>query len=330
MPAAWQSVVDEAPMDAETFRAATLADWAKTLWDAVQGTARAPLRLLAKLCGVVLLTALVRGLAGDEGGGMPELLDSVGALAVFTLCGTPVLALMGTLQAAIEDSRNYLACFVPVFASVMTTCGQSGAALVYSGLFFGTASAVAGLLCSVFLPATRIFLALHAAAALGGALDLQSITDALARWMKWLLGFCATVIAALLGLQSALAQSADTLALKTGKFLVSSGVPVVGRAMSDAMGSVLAGLRLLKGTVGFAAVAAIAAAFIPVLLECLLYHIVFTLGGTVAGSVGSEKTKRFCFGVTQCLSLYISMIFFFSLLVICATVLMILLGNGGA
>ena len=78
---------------------------------------------------------------------------------------------------------------------------------------------------------------------------------------------------ALIGLQGIFAQSADTLALKTGKFLLSSGVPVVGRAISDAMGSVLAGLKMLKGTVGFAVIAVIAVSFLPLLIQCCAYHL---------------------------------------------------------
>ena len=67
-------------------------------------------------------------------------------------------------------------------------------------------------------------------------------------------------------------------------YVHSSGVPVVGRAISDAMGSVLAGLKMLKGTVGFAVIAVIAASFLPLLIQCCAYHLVFSAGNIVEGN----------------------------------------------
>ncbi|MFR9158973.1 MAG: stage III sporulation protein AE [Ruthenibacterium lactatiformans] len=257
------------------------------------------------------------------------LVDTVVTLAVFTLCSSCMLALTGVLQDAIETSRVYIISFVPVFASVLTACGQVGGAALYSGFFFGAAMVMADILCRVGLPLTRVLLALNATAAVGSTLDLSQLTASVCRWTKWLLTFCATVFGALIGLQGIFAQSADTLALKTGKFLLSSGVPVVGRAISDAMGSVLAGLKMLKGTVGFAVIAVIAASFLPLLIQCCAYHLVFSAGNIVASATGGTKSAKLLSGLSDCVSLYISMVVFFSLIVISSTLVMILLGNGG-
>ena len=149
-------------------------------------------------------------------------------------------------------------------------------------------------------------------AAVGSTLDLSQLTASVCRWTKWLLTFCATVFGALIGLQGIFAQSADTLALKTGKFLLSSGVPVVGRAISDAMGSVLAGLKMLKGTVGFAVIAVIAASFLPLLIQCCAYHpCVFRRKHRGVGNGGGTKSAKLLSGLSDCVSLYISMVVFF-------------------
>ena len=124
--------------------------------------------------------------------------------------------------------------------------------------------------CRVGLPLTRVLLALNATAAVGSTLDLSQLTASVCRWTKWLLTFCATVFGALIGLQGIFAQSADTLALKTGKFLLSSGVPVVGRAISDAMGSVLAGLKMcIRDRLLFGAAAQFGI-FMTLTLACLV------------------------------------------------------------
>lgn len=328
LPEEWSRIVEDAPMTAEEFGAMTLPDWLAWLGEQLQGSIKRPLRLFAKLCGVLLLASVGQSLCADRTS--PELLgllDTVAALAIFALCAAPVTALAGLLEDAIQASRTYIVSFVPVFASVLTACGQAGSAALYSGVFFSIAMVIADVLCRVGLPFSRLLLAMTAASAASGTQTLFRLTEAVCKWTKWLMTLCATVFGGLIGLQGIFAQSADTLAMKTGKFIFSSSVPVVGRAISDAMGSVLAGMRLVKGTVGFAAIAAIAAAFLPLLVQCCLYRLLFAAGELAAEAFGGGKGAKLLSGLGDCVGIYLSMIVFFSLIVISATLMMILFGN---
>ena len=330
LPEAWTEITEDAPMSAEEFSTFSLSDMFDKLLTMAKDNWLEPIRLFARLCGILILTATVRGLASENAqSDILSLLDTVAALAIFSLCSRQMLGLLQMMQTALEESRAYLACFVPVFASVMISCGQTGTALVYSGMFFGVATITANVLCAVGLPLTRVLIALHATASVDSTVDLTQLAKSVTKWIKWLLTFVATVFATVLGLQSALAQSADSAALKAGKFLIGSSVPVVGRAVSDAMGSVFAGLKLIKGTVGFAAVSVIAATFLPILLQCVVFHAVFTFGSIVANALGSQRSGKLLDGFAQCVSLYITMALFFSIMVISTTLVMIVLGSGG-
>ncbi len=317
-------------MTAEEFKAMSFSDWLQKAALLVRAQIHNPIRLLAKLCGLLLLAAVGQGLctprASQE---LTELVDIVSALTVFSLCMTPILSLTQAFGNAIDSSRTYIISFVPVFASALTACGQVGGAALYSGFFFGISMLIADALHRIGIPLTRILLALNAASTVGGTVDLSKMTACVCKWIKWLLSFCATVFGACIGLQTIFAHSADSLAMKTGKFILSSSIPVVGHAISDAMGSVLSGMKLLKGTVGFAVIAVLAASFVPILVRCFAYHVVFSIGELVAAATGSSRSAKLLSGLSECVSLYISMLFFFGLVVITSTILMILLGNGG-
>ena len=328
VPADWEDVIEQAPITADEFSEMTLPDYTDAVWNAVSGQLQEPLRLFAKVCALLLLSALARSLCAEDGG-LTAVLDTVVTLSAFSLCGGTLLGLLEVLHQAVESSRVYLAAFIPVFASALTACGQPGAAAVYSGFFFAAATLVTHLLCQAAFPLIKVFLAMDATACVGGGLDLSGLAAVLRRWCRWILGFCATIFTALMTLQGTFAHSADSLALKTGKFLLGSSVPVVGRAVSDAMGGVLAGLRLLKGTVGFAAVAVVVALFAPVLIQCLLYGAVFAAGEMVAAATGAGKSIRLFKGMADCVGLCAAMAFFFCFVVTSATILMILFGSGG-
>ena len=195
IPEEWAQVTQEAPMTAGDFSGMTLSDWLEKGAEILRESLHEPLRLLARLCGLLLLAAVGKSMCTERTS--PELaglVDTVVTLAVFTLCSSCMLALTGVLQDAIETSRVYIISFVPVFASVLTACGQVGGAALYSGFFFGAAMVMADILCRVGLPLTRVLLALNATAAVGSTLDLSQLTASVCRWTKWLLTFCACLL----------------------------------------------------------------------------------------------------------------------------------------
>ncbi len=330
LPPEWEQTANDAPMTAETFRAMTLSDWIGRFGALVRENMRAPVRLCGKLCALLMLAAVVQGFcAGRVSAELGALVEAVSALAVFAVCAAPLLGLTDALRQVVETSRTYILSFVPVFASVLTACGQPGSATLYSSLFLGICTVMADVLCRVGVPIARMLLAMHAAGTFSGTPALSQACGSLCKWINWLMSFFAMVFGALMSLQSIFAQSADTLALRTGKFLVSSSVPVVGGAISDAMGSVLASMRLAKGTVGFAAIAVVMSAFLPLIDLCAIYHLVLSLGNFAACAVGSTKNAALLTGLADCVKLYISMSFFYSLLLTMGTLVMVLLGNGG-
>ena len=95
------------------------------------------------------------------------------------------------------------------------------------------------------------------------------------------------------------------------------------------MSSVAAAVHLLKGSLALAAVAALATAFVPVLLQCSLYWLAFSSTGIVAAAGGQKQCSQICklFGEGARLCGAVLMLYFF--MVILSTMLLLLGGNGG-
>lgn len=329
-PQEWDDIVESAPMTADEFRGTTLEEWIDRGLSVVRESLRAPLRLCAGITVALILTSAVRSAAPSAlAEGASATLDAVSAAALFVLAAPASEGVLNYAQEAFSGASQYLTAFVPVFAGVVAACGQATTATVYSGLFFTASMAVSQLFASCGVPFLRMLLALSALSCVDGGIDADALSDQFAKWMKRALTAGATVFAALLGMQGLIAQSADSFALKTGKLVVSSGIPVVGKAMSDALGAVLAGLHLMKATVGFAVIAVVAAAFVPVLTQCAVYQMVFAAARTAAAALGARRAQRLFSGLGQAVGLCMAMCGLFGFMVLSATILMILLGGGG-
>ena len=327
IPPQVQKALDESDVSAQEFssmRFSNLFSWLKDQW---KEQLTRPVRLAAELTAFLLLGVGAAAMAPEEH--WRKNIETLLLAGTFLLAAQPILELMGEVAETVMGWNSYLAGFVPVFAGVMLGCGQSSTALIYSGMFLTMANCSAQVISTVAMPLLQVYLALCAAGGLCALDGVQDGCELIGKCVQWILKFASMLFGAVLGLQTVLAQGADNLALKTGRFVVSSAIPVVGSAASEAMGSVLAALRVLKGTLGFAAVAILAAAFVPLLLRCAAYALTMMLCAAAAKACGFKRTGTALNGMAKSISLCISFLVFFFMLVVLSTALMILAGNGG-
>ena len=240
----------------------TLAGWLKNAWGQ-------PLQLARRAVLFLLLSSCV-GLLAD-GGAWRDCVDLVAVLGFGTIALNQMTSLVQQVAQAANTSQLYVSGFVPVFAGVALLAGQTAGAAVYSTMFYAMAAFLAEVLQNLLLPLLQIYFCFSVSAALWGDSGIADAANLFARCFTFALKLCGMLFTFVLGLQNVLAAGTDRAALKIGKSVLSAAVPVVGDAAAAALGSASAAIGLLKGSLALAAVAALGAAFAPVLAQCGLY-----------------------------------------------------------
>lgn len=316
----------EAPFSVEAFTSLSLGELLGSLWELLKKKLNAPVELLGRI-----FLSLVAGAAACSFAPARKnsgALETALLLAVFFQGAEPLLELMAKVCESLSGWSDYLAGFVPVFSGVMVTCGQPASAIVYSGMFLAMAFFTSQMMVQVGVPLLQSFLALNTAGGICRIGGIGDVCQTLLKAIRWIIKFSSVLFGSVLSLQTLLSHSADSLAMQTGKFLIGSGIPLVGQTASNALGSVLAGLKLLKSSLGFAAIAVVAASFLPLLAECLLYSLIFNLGAGAAKGLEYPFCAKTLEGMAQTADLCTAMLVFFFMLVVLATSLMILCGGG--
>ena len=128
----------------------------------------------------------------------------------------------------------------------------------------------------VVSPLLQSYLAVSMACCISTQQGLSETCRAMGALLRRGLVWAGRIFAVLLGLQRAVTVQLDRSALRLGQ-LLTGGVPVIGQALSDTAEVFLAGMQLLKSSLGFAALAVIGAEFLPLYLQLLL-HLLFLAG----------------------------------------------------
>lgn len=298
--------------------------------DQVQAVIARPVKLLAIVVGIIVLCALMNALkqsmAKDK---LKEVFQVVSILCICAAVITPVIDCISKTGKTIFDCSNFLISFVPVLSGVMTAGGQIVTATSYQVFLFWAAELVSVIVSRTLVPFLGIYLAIAITSSMNTEFRLDKIADSLKSFICWSLGGLLTVFVGILSIQGIVASSADTVSLKATKFLISSVVPVVGGALSDALGSVQSCVKLLKTSVGAYGIIIAVMTFLPLLIESISWLLVTKISQVVAEFLGVGGVTPVLKATSSVLGIILAIILCFMMLIIITTTIMMLLGTGG-
>lgn len=326
LPSAAAQILGQSP-DLEEASGWQLTDLFSWLANTIGQNWQQPIHFALQACGYLMLAGILGLLAG--GGTWKRYLDAISLLGFGTLSLSAMMALSDTVVETAWNCQNYLITFVPVYSGVATMGGQTAGALVYSGMFFAMSNFLALAIEKIVLPIMQIYFCFAACACIWGNTGIEEAAALFAKCMQWALKLCGIVFGVVLGFQNVLAGSVDNATLKTGKSVLQGFIPVVGDAAAAALSGAAAAMQMLKGSLALAALTALAIAFLPALVQCLLYTAAFAGAGIIASSVGQKQGGRLCRLYFEGARLCASVLVLYFFMVFLSTALLLISGNGG-
>lgn len=215
-----------------------------------------PLRLFASLCGVVILCALSRSSADGAGGNMSGVFSAVGVLAG---AGMTTAAISGALRDTLDvlsAASEFMLVFVPVFAGVIAAMGKAATASAANTVILAAAQFFSQISVNFLTPVCGTVMGLSVTGAVHPEMSTDKLGELIRKAAVWGLSLLMTVFMSVLSAQTFVTNSADNVLIRTAKFAVSSGVPIVGGTISDAVNTVHASLSLMHSSIGTYGIAA--------------------------------------------------------------------------
>lgn len=279
-----------------------------------------PLKLLAALLAVTLLSALL----SSFGGAGAASFHSVIALTMAVLLANPVVeAVRGTAK-AVKGLSAFLYSFLPVFAASAAASGKPASALVWYGTTLSAVELFSMAVSGLVLPLCCIFIALGLISALAPDLQAGALIRSVKSLALWVLSFCLTVFLALLTIKTSVSGATDGVTLKTAKFLLSSAVPVVGGAVGDAWAAVSGCLGLVKSTIGVFGVVVIGVVFLPQILSLGLLSGALKLGAAAAETLSESRTAEVMKSAAGAVSIMLSIVICYAVMLLGALAMVLL------
>ena len=283
------------------------------------------LALLARICGILVLSAVARAIGNGKEGGLSAVLSFCTTAAMVICLFTLQRVRFSDISTYFKSMQGLCVAVLPLMGALYAMGGNVGAAVANHGMMSAFLTILETMLSGTVLPVAGLCLALGLLDAVSGKVDLRSLSTLIKRTYTVCFSFLMLLLCGVLGIQSTLAKGSDTLALRTVRFAAGSFLPVVGGSVSEALRTVAGSVSYLRSVTGAGAMVVLFFTFLPMFLSVLLNRIAFLLGGAVAKLLGcggeekvlSELASVYGYFLSVIASLFVTVVFSLTLFAHC-------------
>ncbi len=235
----------------------------------IKGGALAPLKAFGIILALIFLASVMENSLSTDA---QITVIYVTLLAVALALLNPIYSVITSSVEVLKGCSYFMTAFIPIFAAILAASGKPLTSASASGVLLLAANFITYIANYAVIPLMSGHLSLSIASSVSPLLQTTNLANTIKKISLWVMGFISTLFIGILGIQTAVNSSADTLSVKTAKFIIGSTIPVAGGVLSEALTTVTASLNLLKSSVGIWAVLICGLTFLPLIIELLLWR----------------------------------------------------------
>lgn len=252
----------------------------------------------------------------------------VGALLCIASVISPLSTAISCAATSVTLSEKLMLSLIPVLAGVIAVTGNPTLAASFQSIAFSGAQIISGISNSYIVPIVGAVMALDVTGSIMPSFKLGGITSLIKKAVTTVLSFVSSLFVAFLGLKGALANAADTVTSKGIKLVISSTVPVVGGALSEAYSGIIGSLVLVKSTVGIFGIAAIALINLPSCIQLLFWIFALKISAAVGELFNQTSLAELLNALASSITLLNVVLLFNAVLFIISTALILVIKAG--
>lgn len=306
----------------------SFSDVFNNVMDTVGQQSITPLNCVVKIIGVILLVALINSVKSTiVASSLTGVLDSVSVLSVSLILIQPISSTIEYSSTVIKLSSDFMLIFTPIMATIMITMGQSmqGAGSYTMVMCAGTA--VSQISANILEPLLNTFLGMSVVIGISQKVKLSGFCELVNKLVKWVLTFIMSIFTTILTMQSVITASADSAGTKATRFAISSFVPLVGGALSEAYQTVRSCMGMLKSGVGVFAILATGIIYLPAIISCVLWLVAINMAVALAEVFDIKQIISLLKSVATVINAIIAILLCCMIIFIISSAVMLLVGG---
>ena len=207
---------------------------------------------------------------------LKKITDIIFTLIICVLIISPFKDILIKMADCINSCGVFLYSFLPIFAAFMTLSQNTTGSVLYTSSIYLFTQLFMYLSENIIVPFSVGYFGLSLSSIISDNI-LKDLLNSIKKTAIWCLTLITTVFAAMTSVQTVVASAADSVVMRTGKFIFGTSIPVVGGYISEVLNTVIGGISVMRSGLGLFAIVVIIVLFVPLLVELLFWELAIKL-----------------------------------------------------
>jgi stage III sporulation protein AE len=265
--------------------------------------------VLAMIC--VLLQNLQSAFAESTIG---RLSYGITYLVLITIAVSSFILVVETGKTAIEQMVTFVQALLPILLTLLAAMGGVTSAAFIHPFMMVALAVITTIISTIVFPMIHFYAVLSIVSHISEKFKVSQLAGLIKDITMGIMMLCMTLFVGALGFQGVTGVVADSLALRTAKFLTGSFIPVVGHMLTDALEAIVGTSILLV-------------IWVFPMLKILVIGIIYRLAGSLVQPFGESQIGDALQTMSRCINLVFAAVAAVGLMFFIGVSIIIALGN---
>lgn len=309
-------------IDAKTIYSSVL----KILGDEITSS----ITIIGGILAIIVIHAILRNIGENIGNNsISQIAYYVEYILIVTLIMKSFLTVIDMVKDAIVNLVSYINILIPLLLALVVTSGTAVTASAVQPVILWLIVLLGNGITMYILPILLISTVLGIVSNLSDKIQIGKLSKMLKSSIVWIMGFVLTLFVSFLSLEGTLTSGVDGLTLKGLKSASSTFIPVVGKALSDSVDTVLGATAVIKNAVGIVGIIVVLGICAVPIIKLIVLNILYNLSAAIAEPLADKKIINVMEQIADTFKVLLAIMFSISALLIVGIAIILKISNTG-
>ena len=284
-------------------------------------------KIIFSIIAVSILCSILKNIQSSFGGNVSEIAFYVCYLFIIILIIASYTDVVSLCKDTITKLNDFMNMLIPLVLGLLVANGSIVSVSILQPILLVMTSTINVIVANVILPIIFISTMMNLIGNISENIKVSKIPKLLQKTCLWCLEFILIIFIGILSIEGTLGANVDGVTAKAAKSIVSTVIPVVGKALSDATDSILGATLITRNAVGIVGMIAIISIVLNPLISALIMMITYNVASALIEPIVDSRISKCMSGMGDSIKIVFALMATVCMLFIISTTIMIKLGN---
>ncbi len=284
-------------------------------------------KIIFSIIAVSILCSILKNIQSSFGGNVSEIAFYVCYLFIIILIIASYTDIVSLCKDTITKLNDFMNILIPLVLGLLVANGSIVSVSILQPILLVMTSTINVIVANVILPIIFISTMMNLIGNISENIKVSKIPKLLQKTCLWCLEFILIIFIGILSIEGTLGANVDGVTAKAAKSIVSTVIPVVGKALSDATDSILGATLITRNAVGIIGMIAIISIVLNPLISALIMMITYNVASALIEPIVDSRISKCMSGMGDSIKIVFALMATVCMLFIISTTIMIKLGN---